>query len=52
MAGLVSSIVRGMNMRCSVKYALAAGIAAIMSEKTINENMSDALIRNIIEKYS
>ena len=52
MAGLVSSIVRGMNMRCSVNYALAAGIAAIMSEKTINENMSDALIRNIIEKYS
>ena len=52
MAGLVSSIVRGMNMRCSVKYALAAGIAAIMSEETINENMSDALIRNIIEKYS
>ena len=52
MAGLVSGIVRGMNTRDSVNYALAAGIAAIMSEKTINENMSDALIKSIIEKYS
>ena len=52
MAGLVSGIVRGMDTRDSVNYALAAGIAAIMSEKTINENMSDALIKSIIEKYS
>jgi pseudouridine kinase len=52
MAGFVYGIVRGADARGSVKYALAAGIAAVMSEKTINENMSEALIKNIIEKYS
>lgn len=52
MAGLVCGAVRKTDTRRSVEYALAAGIAAVMSEKTINENMSDALVKEIIKKYS
>ena len=52
MAGLVCGAVRKTDTRRSVEYALAAGIAAVMSKETINENMSDALVKGIIKKYS
>ncbi len=52
MAGLVCGAVRKTDTRRGIEYALAAGIAAVMSEKTINENMSDALVKGIIKKYS
>lgn len=52
MAGLISGIVRGKSAERCVERALAAGIAAITSQNTINEGMSEALLTDITEKYS
>lgn len=49
MAGFVHGSVRGMSVEARLDYAMASGLIAIHSEQTIHPNMSDALIRRVID---
>jgi pseudouridine kinase len=51
MAGFVHGLIDEMPEEERLDYALASGIAAIESVSTINPEMSDALVRNNIERY-
>lgn len=51
MAGLLYSASCGFSEEESLDYAMACGIAAVMSESTINPNLSDAYIRKILEDH-
>lgn len=50
MAAVIYSYVNGFNLDKTLDYALAAGVAAISHEKTINPNMSISLIENILKE--
>ena len=50
MAGLACAFVRGAKPEDMVDYALACGLIAVQSEDTINPQMSDALVRKILEE--
>ena len=50
-AGLACAFVRGAEPEDMVDYALACGLLAVQSEDTINPQMSDAAVRNILEQY-
>ena len=51
-AGYVSGFVRGLDVPARLDRALAAGYIAVMGSETINPEMSDELIHQIILKYS
>ena len=51
-AGYVSGFIRGLDVTERVDRALASGYIAVMSRETINPEMSDELINQIIFKYS
>ncbi|GFI62484.1 hypothetical protein IMSAG049_01668 [Clostridiales bacterium] len=50
MAAVVYSFVNDFELEKTVDFALAAGIAAICHEKTINPNMSVSLIESILKE--
>lgn len=50
MAAIIYGEINNMNIEKTVDYALAAGIAAIKSEKTINDNMSINLLNKILKE--
>ncbi len=50
MAGIIHSFVNEYDLEKTLDYALAAGIVSIISEKTINPNMSVNLIERIIKE--
>ncbi len=50
MAALIYGEVMGLEVEETIDYALAAGIAAVRSETTINENMSIGLLDEIIKE--
>ncbi len=51
-AAVLYGTLRGMNELKTLDYALAAGIAALSDEATINPNMSPALLETIIKENS
>ncbi len=51
MAGFTHALVRNLSTEEIIDYALASGIAAIMSMTTINPDMSDALVRENMRQY-
>ena len=51
MAGFTHALVDGMAVEEMLDYALASGIAAIQSMTTINPLMSDALVRENMNRY-
>lgn len=51
MAGFTHGLVDGLSTEERLDYALASGIAAILSPTTINPDMSDALVRETMERY-
>ena len=50
MAAMIYGAVNELEIDQTIDYALAAGIAAVRSPKTINENLSIALLDEIIEE--
>lgn len=52
MAGVIYGTMQGYGPEATLDTALAAGIAAILSRTTINPNMSEALIEDILKEYS
>lgn len=50
MAAVIYSYVNDFSLEKTIDYGLAAGIAAISHEKTINPNMSVSLIENILKE--
>lgn len=50
MAAIIYGTVNDLDIDKTVDYALAAGIAAITSSKTINENMSISLLNKILKE--
>ena len=50
MAAIIYGAVNDMSIEKTIDYGLAAGIAAIKSEKTINENMSVSLLKQILKE--
>jgi len=51
MAGFTHGLIDGLSVEERLDYALASGITAIQSMTTINPDMSDALVRENIERY-
>lgn len=51
MAGILYATQEGMEREETIHYALAAGIAAIMSTDTINTQMSPRLLNSIVKEY-
>ena len=51
MAGFVHALIEGVPVERRLDYALASGITAIESLDTINHAMSDALVKENIERY-
>ena len=51
MAGFAHGLADGVPIKQRLDYALASGITAIQSMTTINPDMSDALVRENIERY-
>lgn len=51
MAGILYATQKGMDREETLHYALAAGIAAIMSPDTINIRMSPELLHSIVKEY-
>jgi pseudouridine kinase len=51
MAGFTHALVDGMAVEKMLDYALASGITAIQSMTTINSSMSDALVRENMDRY-
>ena len=51
MAGFTHGLADGLPIEQRLDYALASGITAIQSMTTINPDMSDALVRENIERY-
>lgn len=52
MAAIIYGEINDMKIEKTIDYALAAGIAAINSEKTINDNMSINLLNKILKENS
>ena len=52
MAAVIYSTLNGFSTERTLDYGLAAGIAAISHEKTINPDMSAALVESIIKEYA
>ena len=52
MAAVIYSTLHGFSTERTLDYGLAAGIAAISHEKTINPDMSAALVESIIKEYA
>ncbi|MCI5993964.1 MAG: PfkB family carbohydrate kinase [Clostridiales bacterium] len=52
MAAVIYSTVNSFPIEKTLDYALAAGIAAVSHEKTINPNMSVSLIESILKEYA
>jgi len=50
MAAVIYSYINDFTLEETIDYALAAGVAAVSHEKTINPNMSVSLIENIIKE--
>ena len=50
MAGFIYGEINNLDINQTIDYALAAGIAAIRSPSTINENMSISLLEDIIKE--
>lgn len=50
MAAIIYGTVNGLKIEETIDYALAAGIAAITSSKTINDNMSIKLLNKILKE--
>ena len=50
MAAYIYGVMNELSIEDALDYALAAGIAAIRSENTINENMSVDLLENILKE--
>lgn len=50
MAAVIYSYINEFTLDDTIDYALAAGIAALSHEKTINPNMSASLIENILKE--
>ena len=50
MSALIYGQVNGLSIDDTIDYGLAAGIAAIRSEKTINDNFSVDLLEEIIKE--
>ena len=50
MSALIYGDVNNLDINDTINYGLAAGIAAVRSEKTINDNMSIELLENIIKE--
>ena len=50
MAGLLYGLINDLGLNQTLDYGLAAGIAAIRSESTINENMSLSLLEEILKE--
>lgn len=51
MAAIIYGQTNGLDINKTMEYGLAAGIAAIMSESTINKNMSIDLLERILKEY-
>jgi pseudouridine kinase len=51
-AAVIYSDLNGFSAEQTVDYGLAAGIAAISHEKTINPNMSVSLLESILKEYA
>lgn len=51
MAGFAHALVDRLSIEERLDYALASGITAILSSTTINPEMSDALVRENMERY-
>ncbi len=51
MAGFIHGYIERMEVPAQLEYALASGAIAVMNEKTIHPNMSDALVKKIILEY-
>ena len=51
MGSLVYSYINNLNIECTIDYALAAGIATILDENTINPKLSVKLLKKIIKEY-
>lgn len=51
MAAVIYSTLHGFCIEQTLDYALAAGIAAISHEKTINPDMSVSLVESILKEY-
>ena len=49
---VIYSTVNSFPIEKTLDYALAAGIAAVGHEKTINPNMSVSLIESILKEYA
>ncbi len=52
MAAVIYSTVNSFPIEKTLDYALAAGIAAVSHEKTIDPNMSVSLIESILKEYA
>lgn len=51
MAGFAHALIEGVPLERRLDYALSSGITAIESMPTINPDMSDALVKENIERY-
>lgn len=51
MAAVIFSTLHGFSIEQTLDYGLAAGIAAISHEKTINPDMSVSLVESILKEY-
>ena len=51
MAAVIFSTLHGFTIEQTLDYGLAAGIAAISHEKTINPDMSVSLVESILKEY-
>ncbi len=49
-AALIYSYVNGFDIDKTIDYALAAGVAAVSHERTINPNMSVSLLEKILKE--
>ena len=50
MAAVIYSYINDFSLEKTIDYGLAAGIAAISHERTINPNMSISLLENILKE--